>query len=102
MFEPQRAFDVTWLFSTKKESAYGTALADTDLTRRVVAAAVEVGKISKLFRSDLDRVGKGHEFATQLEEISRDLRRTTAFDASSLTLAWVCAFAMGQVSTSQP
>lgn len=102
MFEPQRAFDVTWLFSTKKQSAYGTALADTDLTKRVVAAAVEVGKVSKLFRSDLDRFGKGHEFATELEELARDLRRTTSFDASSLTLAWVCAFAMGKVATTQP
>ena len=66
MFEPQRAFDVTWLFSTKKESAYGTALADADLTRRVTVARVEAGKQTKLFRSDLDRVGKGHEFSTEL------------------------------------
>src|SRR3990167_3043468 len=102
MFEAQRAFDVTWLFSTKKESAYGTALADADLTRRVTVARVEAGKQTKLFRSDLDRVGKGHEFSTELEELARDLRRATTFDASSLTLAWVAAFAMGKVATSQP
>jgi len=102
MFEPQRSFDVTWLFSPKKETAYGAPLADADLTRRVVAAGVEVGKLSKLFRTDLDRVGKGHEFSTELEELARDLRRSTRFDSSSLTLAWVCAFAMGQVATSQP
>ena len=102
MFEPQRAFDVTWAFSPRKESAYGTALADVDLTRRVVANAVELGKISKLFRSDLDRFGKGHEFATELEELARDLRRSTSFDASSLTLAWIAAFGMGKVVTSQP
>jgi len=102
MFEPQRTFDTTWAFSTKKESAYGAALADPDLNRRVVASAVEVGKISKLFRSDLDRFGKGHEFATELEELARDLRRATSFDASSLTLAWIAAFGMGKVETSQP
>lgn len=102
MFEPQRAFDVTWLFSSRRESAYGTPLADADLTRRVVAPAVELGKLSKLFRNDLDRFGKGHEFATELEELSRDLRRTTSFDASSLTVAWVCAFGMGRVATTQP
>ncbi|MFQ5927626.1 MAG: phage tail tube protein [Terriglobia bacterium] len=102
MFEPQRAFDVTWLFSTKKETAYGTALADADLNRRVVAPAVEVAKIAKDYRSDLDRFGKGHEFATELEEVSRDLRRSTSFDASSLTLAWVAAFALGKVTTTQP
>lgn len=102
MFEPQRAFDVTWLFSPRKESAYGTPLADADLTLRVVAPAVEVGKVSKLFRSDLDRFGKGHEFATELEELARDLRRTTSFDASSLTVAWVCAFTLGKVVTTQP
>ncbi|MGH9777580.1 MAG: hypothetical protein ACRD5I_04140 [Candidatus Acidiferrales bacterium] len=102
MFEPQRAFDVAWAFSPRKESAYGTALADVDLTRRVVANAVELGKISKLFRSDLDRFGKGHEFATELEELARDLRRSTSFDASSLTLAWIAAFGMGKVVTSQP
>ena len=102
MFEPQRAFDVTWLFSTKKESAYGTALADANLSRRVTAARVEVGKQTKLFRSDLDRAGKGHEFATELEETARDLRRSSTFDASSLTLAWVAAFALGKVATSQP
>ena len=101
-FEPQRAFDVNWLFSTRRESAYGTALAGADLNRRVVAAAVEVGKIAKEFRSDLDRFGKGHEWATELEEFARDLRRTTSFDASSLTLAWVAAFALGKVVTSQP
>ncbi len=102
MFEPQRALDVTWAFSPRKESAYGTALADGDLTRRVVANAVELGKIAKLFRSDLDRFGKGHEFATELEELARDLRRSTSFDASSLTLAWVAAFGMGKVITTQP
>ena len=102
MFEPQRAFDTTWLFSPRKESAYGTALADPDLTKHVVASAVEVGKIAKLFRSDLDRFGKGHEFPTELNELARDLRRTTTFDASSLTTAWVCAFALGKVVTSQP
>ncbi len=102
MFEPQRAFDTTWLFSSKKETAYGTALADANLNRRVVAAAVEVGKISKLFRSDLERFGKGHEFSTELEEVARDLRRATTFDASSLTLAWVAAFALGKVATTQP
>lgn len=101
-FEPQRTFDVTWLFSTKKETTYGTALAAADLNRRVVAPAVELGKIAKDFRSDLDRFGKGHEFATELEELSRDLRRTTTFDASSLTVAWVAAFALGKVTTTQP
>jgi hypothetical protein len=102
MFEPQRAFDITWLFSPRKESAYGTALADGDLDKHVVANTVEVGKIAKLFRSDIDRFGKGHEFATELEELARDLRRTTSFDASSLTTAWVAAFALGKVATSQP
>src|SRR3989338_3341704 len=102
MFEPQRAFDVTWLISTKKESAYGTALADANLSRRVTAARVEVGKQPKLFRSGLDRAGTGHEFATELEETARDLRRSSTFDASSLTLAWVAAFALGKVATSQP
>jgi hypothetical protein len=102
MFEPQRTFDTTWAFSLRKETAYGTPLGDTDLNRRVVASAVEVGKIAKLFRSDLDRFGKGHEFATELEELARDLRRATSFDASSLTLAWIAAFGMGKVATTQP
>jgi len=101
MFEPQRAFDVTWAFSPRKESAYGTSLADGDLTRRVVANAVELGKIAKFFRSDLERFGKGHEFPTELEELARDLRRATSFDASSLTLAWIAAFGMGKVVTTQ-
>lgn len=101
-FEPQRAFEVNWLFSTKKESAYGTALTATDLNRRVVAPTVEVAKLAKEFRSDLDRFGKGHEFATEVEELSRDLRRSTTFDASSLTVAWVAAFALGKVTTTQP
>ena len=102
MFEPQRAFDVTWLFSSKKETTFGTALADPDLTHRVTANAVEAAKLAKLFRSDLDRLGKGHEFATELDELARDLRRSTSFDASSLTAAWVCAFGMGKVATTQP
>jgi hypothetical protein len=102
MFEPQRAFDINWLFSPRKESAYGTALADGDLSQHVVANSVEVGKIAKFFRSDLDRFGKGHEFATELEELARDLRRSTSFDASSLTTAWVAAFCLGKVATTQP
>ncbi|MBI4461795.1 MAG: hypothetical protein HY653_02715, partial [Acidobacteria bacterium] len=85
-----------------KETAYGTPLADPDLNRRVVAPAVEVAKIAKDYRSDLDRVGKGHEFSTELEELARDLRRSTSFDASSLTVAWVAAFAMGKITTTQP
>ena len=102
MFEPQRSFDVTWAFTTKKETAYGTALADGDLTLRVTTPQVEAARISKTFRSDQDHAGKGHEFTTELEEVNRDLRRATTFDASSLTLAWVAAFGMGKVATTQP
>ena len=101
-YEGQRALEMQWAFSSKKQSDYDTQVVDGDLTMTHPVREVRPAEITKETRSDREAVGKGHEFATDLWEVARSLSLTRVVDGSSYILGWLCAFAMGKVDTDQP
>jgi hypothetical protein len=102
-FEPQRKMDMAWLINAgaKAQADFSTALADGDLTT-LAPFAGEVAQITPRKLSDAQRVGKGHEFATELTEVARMLSMQRTFDCSSVMLGWAMALAMGKVTSTQP
>ncbi len=101
-YEPQRIHEWNWAFSTKKEAAYGTLVADANLTLRVNVIGADVGELTKGTLSDAARFGKGHEFPTTRRELFRDMRLRRTMDLSSLMAGWAAAFVMGSVTSTQP
>lgn len=101
-YEAQRIESMQWAYSTKKQSDYDTAVLDADLTQSHPIREVSVGQMTKEIRSDRETIGKGHEFATNVWEVARDVRFSRSFDGSSDILGWLFAFAMGKVTTVQP
>jgi len=101
-YEAQRAEEMQWAFSTKKQKDYDTVLVDGDILLSHSIKEPSVAEISKEIRSDKASYGKGHEFATTMWEVARDLRFTRSFDGSSLILGWVMAFCLGKITTTNP
>ncbi|MDA2916447.1 phage tail tube protein [Nitrospinae bacterium AH_259_B05_G02_I21] len=98
----ERDFDVLWAFSTKKQTAYGTKLADVDLTLATPFKGPDAVVRTPTIETDAEQAGRGQEFQ-QSQEIERwDVRLARSFDMTSLVAAWVSAFGLGQVTTSQP
>lgn len=101
-YEAQRALEMQWAFSSKKQSDYDTKVVDGDLILTHPVREVKPTEIAKEFRSDREAVGKGHEFATAQWEVARSTALTRVVDGSSYILGWLVAFAMGKVDTDQP
>lgn len=101
-YEPVRVYDVRWAFSTKKETAYGTLVADANLNKSVHVTAWELPRHTKELLSDLERFGKTHEWAEARRALTRDLQYTRAMELSSFMAGWAAAFGMGNVTSVQP
>jgi hypothetical protein len=101
-YEAQRVEDMWWAFSTKKQSDYDSPLENTDLTLMHPIREATVAEITREIRSDKATYGKGHEFATSMWEVARDLRFSRTLDGSSTILGWALAFALADVTTTQP
>jgi hypothetical protein len=91
-----------WLFSTKKQVAYATALADNDLTRtHAVLAPGDLEEIPTLL-DDAAEAGRGTEWAG-LQSIERwDAGAHRETWGTPEILGWLAAFWFGSVVTSQP
>lgn len=101
-YEAQRAMEMQWAFSSKKQSDFDTKVADGSITMTHPVREVNPAEVSKEFRSDKDTYGKGHEFATDIWQVAQDVRKTINVDGSSYMLGWLIAFALGKVVTTQP
>jgi hypothetical protein len=101
-YEAQRVEDMWWAFSTKKQKDYDTALENTDITLMHPIREASVAEVTREIRSDKETYGKGHEFATTMWEVARDVRFTRTLDGSSTILGWALAFALGDITTIQP
>ena len=98
----ERDFDLLWAFSTKKQTAYGTKLADVDLTLSTPFKGPDVAVKTPTLETDADQAGRGQEFP-ESQEIERwDARLARSFDLTSLMAGWVAAFGLGAVTTTQP
>ncbi len=95
-------YDVMWAFSSKKQSAYGTALADGDLTLAYPFRGPDILERKPDLATDEDEMGRGHEWPTAQEVERWDCKLKRNFDVTSFMAAWAGAFGLGQVSTNQP
>jgi hypothetical protein len=98
----QRVHEAYWAYSTKQQTDFNTVLANGDLTLTHPVRESNVAEVTKEIRSDRETFGKGHEFATNIWEVARDVRLTRNFDGSSTILGWLLAFALGNISTTNP
>ena len=97
----ERAVDVRWAFSTKAQSAYGTALADTDLTLSHEFEGPDIAEVTPDVIDDKEFI-KGVEWATKQEVLKWDVKLARKTDLTSLLAGWVGAFGLGSVVTTQP
>lgn len=101
-YEAQRIEDMWWAFSSKKQSTYDAPVENADLTLMHPVREASVAEVSREIRSDKEAYGKGHEFATSMWEVARDVRFNRTLDGSSTILGWALAFALGKVTSVQP
>ena len=98
MFVPRKA-GLRGAFSTNQQSAYGTAL--TTLTH----AHPYDGSIFDFTcnkKTNAEQVGKGTEHPTRVRNTSCSSGATLKFDGSSFIIGFLFAFALGDVTTTQP
>lgn len=89
-----------WAFSSKRQSAYATPLANSDLTLSHPFEGADFGEHTPNITDNAALFGKGHEFATDLFLLSWDTRfRRTTFLTTKIA-GWAFAFHTGKVTTS--
>lgn len=88
-------------FSTKQQSAYGTALSDTDITEAHPYEGNQIERSLEKF-TDAELAGKGHEFPTYQRNRTANTSGSLSFDGSSYILGWVFSFINGNIMTNQP
>jgi hypothetical protein len=104
---PSRAQDQKLVLCTKKQTAMGTALTDASLIAATTGARYSPdkdvsGQIDRKFWTDIGLAMKGHDYATTRFETERDYLGAYSFPADSWLAAWIAAFAMGSITSTQP
>ncbi len=96
--------DQRLVLSTKKQTAYGTALTDANLQAgmRFGPGASFMGQIARAFWTDRNLAMKGHDYSTQRIEVMRDFQGSLGFPGDSWLAAWLAAFGMGAITSVQP
>lgn len=101
---PSRIEDRALVLSKLKQTAYGTALTDVNLQagKRIPTENAVFGQpdIVRWTSRPLSMVG--HDYATQVQQVERDLKEQLTFAGDTWLLAWVAAFGMGNVTSTQP
>ncbi len=97
----QTDFDVQWALSHKKQSAYGTTLADGDLLLSYPFMGPDILELTPELQTDEDEMGKGHEFATDQEVEKWDTRLKRSFYMTSFMGGLISVFGLGAVSSAQ-
>lgn len=87
------------VISPKQQAAWGNALDDADLTRRLTFDPGAYVNLTKQFRSDRDKTGKGHDSPTYRVATDQDLAFDITLDVDDFLLGWIPAFLMGNVAT---
>ncbi|MBZ5629824.1 MAG: hypothetical protein LAO06_13275 [Acidobacteriia bacterium] len=101
-FEAQKSISRNLVLSAKKQTTYGTVIADADLTHRVRFDPSSFEKVAKTFRSDFSRAGKGHPFTTERLEVQRGRGFSFNQELTDWLAGWFWAFALGASADSGP
>jgi hypothetical protein len=100
--EPSHAYEMLWRFSTKRQTAIGTALADGNLPLSALVSGFDVGKLAHRMVPDAEKFGKGHPFATSHRKVAQMTSLQRTVELNDVLAGWTAAFCMGSVTTSQP
>lgn len=87
--------------STNRQSDYATALGDTAIDKVVTFNSADVASHDATQITDEDKLGKGHDFPTEIQIESLDTKRNFSWDANSLNLPWALGFGLGSVVTTE-
>jgi hypothetical protein len=101
---PSRLLDQRLVLSKLKQGAYGTALTDVNLQagKRFSPVGQFFGQTTSKFYTNRNQSMRGNDFASVRQETERDFQEQINFDADTWLLAWIAAFGMGAVTSSQP
>ena len=101
---PSRMQDRTLVLSKLKQTNYATILTDVQLQagKRISPEAAYFGQPTAKRWTDQSLSMKGFNYATQVQEIERDLNEQLVLTGDSWLLAWAFAMAMGSSVASQP
>jgi hypothetical protein len=94
-FEAQKIINRNLVISTNKQNAYGTQLADAALIHRLRFDPSAFGKFAKAYRSDLQRAGKGHPWATEREKVQQSYSFSFNQEITDFIAGWIWAFVLG-------
>jgi hypothetical protein len=91
-YEPQQFDARKIVIGPFKQTTYGTALLDASLAHGMRFDGGAFAEISKEFRDDLDRAGKGHPWATEHQEIARASGLSFEADLYDFLAGWIISF----------
>lgn len=94
----ERLYDVLVAFSSKKQSAFDTPVADIDLTLAHLFKGLDAAELTPEIVTDDEDVGHG-EFQTRGEVDYWDTRKSFRGDCTSLMAGWMGAFGLGAVAS---
>lgn len=94
-----RDYDVQWAFSTKKQAAYGTVVADNDLDQNYPFKGPDILERNPDVVTDVDKIGDGHEWETQQITEYWDTKLKRSFGLTSFVAGWIAAYGLGSVSS---
>lgn len=100
---PARMQDRILVLSKLKQGAYGAALTDASLQngKRFPVNSPVFGQATSKFYTNQAQSMRGTDFVTVRQETERDLQESLAFDGDSWIAAWMAAYAMGSVTSTQ-
>jgi hypothetical protein len=101
---PSRMEDRILVLSKLKQANYATLVSDANLIagKRVPVEAAVFGQPDVKRWTTQPLTMAGTDYATQLQEVERDLTESLSLVGDSWLLAWAFAFAMGNVTSTQP
>ena len=99
-FEAQKLVSVrNMVIAPNKQTTFGTVLADVSLTHRLRFDPGIFASITKAYRSDSDRAGKGHAFPTERQAIEQDTGLSGTVELTDFLMGWLFAMVMGVDTT---
>ncbi|HWO88413.1 MAG TPA: phage tail tube protein [Gemmatimonadales bacterium] len=100
--EPSHAYEMLWRFSTKRQTAMGTALGDGELSLSALVSGFEAGQLAHRLIPNADRFGKGHPYTTAHRKVAQRTSLQRTVELTDTLAGWVAAFCLGSVASSQP
>lgn len=91
-----------WAFAQRKQSDIFTAIAAGSLNKKLPFREFTVSTKEKFIHSDRLYFGKGHDFASRVDQVGEQFHFGRTFDATSEALSWALSLLMGGVVTTGP